>query len=559
MLTAIHTHLAQVPPEQGAALLGFGGIVSLALLDDAGSYSGSHWDISSELGQVVPGLESAGAATWMGTVHSHPRGVVNPSATDIRSTRTMLDLNPHISSMIVAIVTEGSPTQVEHLPIGDTHRMSLHVVGVVDGETVVRPLAGEVVPLETAFAEVGLAVVSAVSTREWLRDQEAVLGALPVSVEWRGQTCLAIPVVDAIAVLIPSGYPTAGPVIVEWAADSEIVHPSRWDPSRRPEQQLTAQLRSALGQSASGSRERVGPLVGDLSDRTAVVAGLGSVGSRMAEDLVRAGVGRLRLIDPETIEAPNLARTVYSSDDLGRLKTEALADRLRLIDPAVHIETWSETLGALDIAGSIVDADLVVGATDDMKEQLRLAHFAYRAGVPMVSCALYRGAEAGEIVVAVPAAGTACLACSLGDGASLATLRPPADYGLGGRLTAEPGLGASIQVVASMAGLVALGVLTGPGTKVGDLVADAVVRRQTLAMIATTPRWDFFPELFGDAGHQLAPQSVWIAVERSADCAVCGPVEGRVGPLGASGPALAEMVAHARAELEPSGRSDSPG
>ena len=54
-----------------------------------------------------------------------------------------------------------------------------------------------------------------------------------------------------------------------------------------------------------GVTARTEPLVGDLANRHVLVAGLGSVGSRVAEDLVRAGVGRLTLVDPDLVAAAN--------------------------------------------------------------------------------------------------------------------------------------------------------------------------------------------------------------------------------------------------------------
>ncbi len=535
VLDAIAEHIAAPEPERGAVLLGFGDLVHFAVLDSHGRYSGVSWDISAEVGDAVAGLESAFLGTFAGTVHSHPRGVTDPSGTDIASTATMLRLNPHLDSLVVAIVTAGPPQREHHLGVGDGHRMSLHRVVLVDDEPVVTRVRGEVVALTAPFAAVGRPLDSAVSVSAWRRSGVAALERAPRVAPWRGRECLYAGVGGParLTLVVPREYPVAGPVLLGRGEAEEVqVQPSPWDPSRPPATQLAALLRSATV-SVDERLDRTVPLVGDLRGRTVFLAGAGSVGSRIAEELVRAGVGRLRVLDPDTVEAPNLARSTYAADDVGELKVEALARFLRRIDPAVVVEPVASTIGTAHVPGLLEGSDLVVGATDDMRDQLVLAHHAYAAGVPMVTCALYAGADAGEIVVSLPAADSACVACSLGDGRTINQFRPASDYGLGGRLVSEPGLGASIHVVASMASLVALGVLAGPASSLAPLVAGAVATGRTLAMIATRPGWGFFPEVFGENGHQLAPQSVWVRVERSPDCVVCGDPASRVDPVDA--------------------------
>ena len=170
---------------------------------------------------------------------------------------------------------------------------------------------------------------------------------------------------------------------------------------------------------------------------------------------------------------------------------------------------------------ALVGFSLVLAATDDMAEQALLAHRAYAAGVPLVACALYKKAAAGE-VLSVPAAGTACWRCAVGAGTPSDSYRPGRDYGLRGRLIGESALGPSIRLVASVAASVALGLLAGPTSPAGRHVKQLLGQRRTLGLIATTPTWDFFKNVFAGMGHQHAPQSVWVRGDTSADCPVCG-------------------------------------
>jgi molybdopterin/thiamine biosynthesis adenylyltransferase len=553
VLADIRDVIASVPPERGAALLGVGDVVTLAVHDSFGSYSSVYWDISAELNGVVQSLEQAGAGRLKGTVHSHPRGVTGPSGTDIASTATTLRLNPHIPSLVVAIVTEGAPFEEHHLPIGRTHRMSLQRVRLVDDRPVVEPIQGSTFEIVAGARDGGVEVTSGVLAEEWTASARGAAGlaeTLALCGRFRGGDAifLNVPGAENRALVVPTGFPTAGPLLVEVEEGRQLLLPSPWDPAEPPRRQLRVMLDLAARTHTAGSLDRATPVVGDLSRSHVVVAGLGSVGSRIAEDLVRAGVGSLTLIDPDLVEAPNLARSVYTVRDLGEQKTRALERRLREIAPAVRLQLDARPLGEIDLRALLDGVDLVIGATDDMREQLLLAHHAYAREVPVVCCAMYALAKAGEIVVALPAMGSPCVACSLGDGRNINQFRPEKDYGLKGRLVAEPGLGASIQLVASMASLTALALLAGPESTLAPVVAESVGTGRTLAMISTQPRWAFFPEIVGGPT-QVAPQSVWVRVQRAADCVVCGAVDTRVPPPdGEFIAGLAEVLAAHRAE-----------
>lgn len=138
-LAAIVRDLAAVPPERGAALFGKNPVVTLTVPDTAGRYSPVSWDISSELSRTVQELEGAGLGEFMGTVHSHPAGLPVPSGGDLLSTMNLLDHNPKLNSVIVAIVTEGIPDQFNHVPVGRRHRMSIQLVGRQNGRAVAFP------------------------------------------------------------------------------------------------------------------------------------------------------------------------------------------------------------------------------------------------------------------------------------------------------------------------------------------------------------------------------------------------------------------------------------
>jgi len=423
-------------------------------------------------------------------------------------------------------------------------------------------VAGDVVPLCADLALTGISLESATEVPARPRccaESSASRTALPVVVRLNRRPRLTVPVLASrpAALFIDPGYPQTGPIAVTATLDGNGAaalssRPSPWDPVSPPVPQLAALARAAAGQRISRSTERTAPLVGSLTDVRVLVAGAGSVGSQIAENLVRSGVGAFTVIDPESVEAPNLSRTIYTAADIGIPKPDALATRLRAIDPAVHVDRHVSPLGLTDLRQTLDGITLVVAATDDMAEQALLAHHAYAAGIPLVACALYKVAAAGEVVISVPAAKSACWSCAVGAGTNAGQYRPERDYGLGGRLAGEAAIGPSIHLVTSVASSVALGLLAGPDSPAGRPYGRLLAENRTLGLIATSPNWDFFRQVFAGMDHQHAPQSVWVRVERSATCPVCGSVP--IPPLTErAGAQLADVIAGIREQLRNEG------
>ncbi len=90
--------------------------------------------------------------------------------------------------------------------------------------------------------------------------------------------------------------------------------------------------------------------MGRLAAAHVVVLGIGGVGTFAAEALVRAGVGHVTLVDGERIEETNANRQLHALDGaLGRLKAEAMAERLARVNPAARIEPVCEPYAALGL------------------------------------------------------------------------------------------------------------------------------------------------------------------------------------------------------------------
>jgi len=104
--------------------------------------------------------------------------------------------------------------------------------------------------------------------------------------------------------------------------------------------QIRATTLDVLDRTAILSRDQSGATHA-LEHARVVCIGAGSLGSSVALQLARAGVGHLTIIDYDKLEAANLGRHVLGADDLGRMKAEALRDKIRQDLPTIDVTSHS--------------------------------------------------------------------------------------------------------------------------------------------------------------------------------------------------------------------------
>jgi tRNA A37 threonylcarbamoyladenosine dehydratase len=120
--------------------------------------------------------------------------------------------------------------------------------------------------------------------------------------------------------------------------------------------------------------------------RVAVV-GIGGVGSWAVEALARSGIGHLRLIDADDLCLSNTNRQLPALDgQYGRLKVEAMAERLRAINPGISLEPVARFLTA-DTMDSLLGegVDIVLDACDSFRTKVETIAFCRRRKLPLVT------------------------------------------------------------------------------------------------------------------------------------------------------------------------------
>jgi molybdopterin/thiamine biosynthesis adenylyltransferase len=228
-------------------------------------------------------------------------------------------------------------------------------------------------------------------------------------------------------------------------------------------------------------------------------------------NLAGLGVGRVTVLDHDRVEVRNFARQfLYADADIGAVKVERAADRLRAFNPGMRVDTISRRVaGPADVAPLLADADLLITGIDRPDEvDVWVNEACLAAGVPYV-----RGGILPTRVVywSVDPGRSACYSCAL---------RADAEQAAAGSGTAvvarrlAPGLPAVNRGIGPVASLV------------GSLVAMEALRYLTgFAAPAAAGRFRVVDFRCG----VTETEQPW---PRDPDCAACAAVPVRSAPLG---------------------------
>lgn len=124
-----------------------------------------------------------------------------------------------------------------------------------------------------------------------------------------------------------------------------------------------------------------------LSKATVAVFGIGGVGSYTVEALARCGIGKLVLIDDDSLCLTNINRQLHATTKtVGKSKVEAMAERVREISPKIEVETHM-TVYKAETSEQLLhnDYDYVVDAIDTISAKIDMVVKCNEMGIPIIS------------------------------------------------------------------------------------------------------------------------------------------------------------------------------
>ena len=128
-----------------------------------------------------------------------------------------------------------------------------------------------------------------------------------------------------------------------------------------------------------------------LQNASVLVVGCGGLGSPIAVQLAASGIGKIHLVDFDTIDITNLHRQVfYSLDDVGKLKSETLASFIEKRAPFTEVSFSSNPITKDNVFELLDNADIIVDGTDSLPTKYLLNDACVLKNKPLVYGSLYK-------------------------------------------------------------------------------------------------------------------------------------------------------------------------
>ena len=162
------------------------------------------------------------------------------------------------------------------------------------------------------------------------------------------------------------------------------------------------------------SRHLIMPEVGmdgqlKLKQAKVLCIGTGGLGAPLGLYLAAAGVGRIGLVDFDSVDLTNLQRQIlFGTDDIGRPKIEAATDRLRNLNPDIQIDRFETRLTSENALDILKNYDIVVDGTDNFPTRYLVNDACVILGKPNVYGSIFR--FEGQITI-FGAPGGPCYRC----------------------------------------------------------------------------------------------------------------------------------------------------
>ena len=146
-----------------------------------------------------------------------------------------------------------------------------------------------------------------------------------------------------------------------------------------------------------------------LKNSTVCVVGVGGLGNPITTRLTAMGVGKIRVVDRDVIELSNLHRqTMFNEDDVGQVKVEVAAKKLKKLNPEVEIEALPISVNDYTALDVVEGCDVVVDALDSVNARYSLNKACVEKNIPFVTGAAV--GVTGQVFTVLPKK-TACYHC----------------------------------------------------------------------------------------------------------------------------------------------------
>lgn len=153
----------------------------------------------------------------------------------------------------------------------------------------------------------------------------------------------------------------------------------------------------------------------ELQSKTVVICGVGGIGSLSAEMLARCGIGRLVILDLDTVEEANMNRVMYQPIHIGRKKAEVCTEILHNVNPDTQVEFVATDIMDINFEGAfeliVSQSDLVLNGLDNIPARQYLNVKCVNLNKQYVDAGALRSGFGGYVHLVIPKK-TACYQCT---------------------------------------------------------------------------------------------------------------------------------------------------
>ena len=120
-----------------------------------------------------------------------------------------------------------------------------------------------------------------------------------------------------------------------------------------------------------------------------LVVGIGGLGCPAAENLVRAGIGTIGLIDNDIVNLSNIHRqSLFNSKDVKKLKVSVAAKKLKEINPLTKIKTYKSRLTKKNIEDIIKNYEIIIDGSDNFKTKFLINDYCLKLKKKLITGAI---------------------------------------------------------------------------------------------------------------------------------------------------------------------------
>jgi adenylyltransferase/sulfurtransferase len=192
-----------------------------------------------------------------------------------------------------------------------------------------------------------------------------------------------------------------------------------------------------------------GPGQRKLKAAKIAVVGAGGIGSAVIPALTGAGVGKLTIIDSDTVEPANLHRQpLFGEVDAGKSKAELAANFVRRLNHFVDVEPRQKRIALANAQELLRGHDLVIDGSDNFATRLAVSDTCVELGIPLLSAAAVQFQGQVGLFRARP-----CYRCFVGDAFDADDCDNCSELGVLGALTATVGSFATLIAIEAIVGI----------------------------------------------------------------------------------------------------------